>query len=33
MLRKDNRYKQMKYKKSQKFINDGWVIDLDKTII
>jgi len=22
----------MKYKKSQKFINDGWVIDLDKTI-
>jgi len=32
MLRKDNRYKQMKYKKSQKFINDGWVIDLDKTI-
>ena len=32
MLRKDNRYKQMKYKKSQKFINDGWVIDLDKTM-
>jgi peptide deformylase len=32
MLRKDKRYKQMKYKKSQKFINDGWVIDLDKTI-
>jgi peptide deformylase len=32
MLRKDNRYKQMKYKKAQKFINDGWVIDLDKTM-
>ena len=32
MLRKDNRYKQVKYKKSQKFINDGWVIDLDKTM-
>ena len=31
-IKKGDAVKVLKYKKSQKFINDGWVIDLDKTM-
>ena len=31
-IKKGDAVKVLKYKKAQKFINDGWVIDLDKTM-